>query len=113
MLKRFVFLMFVAMFVWGATPDVNAAQIVNVDYVHQIINRKLAAMGATKMIKQNAPNGQAANMKYLLTAVDAANEILNGAATTNYGTGEYATTVAADTVAANTAVETLIKKNAE
>ena len=49
-------------------------------------------------------------MKYLLTAVDVANEILNGEKTTDYGNGEFATLQAADTVATNQAVETLIKK---
>ena len=51
----------------------------------------------------------AANMEYLLTVVDIANEYLNGEKTTNYGTGEYATKLAADTIATNTAIDTLVR----
>ena len=50
----------------------------------------------------------AANMEYLLTVVDIANEYLNGEKTTSYGTGEYATKLAADTIATNTAINTLV-----
>ena len=51
---------------------------------------------------------QIANMKYLLTAVDVANHMLNGSATTDYGNGEFATLQVANTDTVNTAVETLI-----
>ncbi|MBD5391816.1 hypothetical protein HDR66_03350, partial [bacterium] len=108
MFKRFIFSAFIALF---AVIPAHAAQIVNVDYVHKIIDRKMTALGATKSMKINATDiYAAANMKYLLTAVDVANEMLNGGALTSYGTTTYATTVAADTVVANTAAETLIQK---
>ena len=69
----------------------HAAQIVNVDYVHKLIAQK---WDISVPIKTN--NIMAAvNMKYLLTAVDVANEILNGEKTTDYGNGEFATLQAA------------------
>ena len=84
----------------------HAAQVANLDYVHKLIQQK---WDISIPIKADNPM-LAANMKYLLTAVDVANEILNGEKTTNYGNGEFATLHAADTVATNTAVETLIEK---
>ena len=84
----------------------HAAQIVNVDYVHKLIAQK---WDISVPIKADNPM-QVANMKYLLTAIDVANEILNGEPTTNYGNGEFATLQVADTTATNTAVETLVKK---
>ncbi|MBR3782814.1 MAG: hypothetical protein IKL14_05545, partial [Alphaproteobacteria bacterium] len=79
---------------------------VNVDYVHKLIAQK---WDVSVPIKADSPM-QVANMKYLLTAVDVANEILNGEKTTDYGNGEFATLQVADTVATNQAVETLVKK---
>ena len=87
----------------------HAAQIVNVDYVHKLIAQK---WDVSVPIKADSPM-QVANMKYLLTAVDVANEILNGEKTTDYDNGEFATTQVADTVATNTAVETLVRKEIE
>ena len=84
----------------------HAAQIVNVDYVHKLIAQE---WDISIPIKADSPM-QAANMKYLLTAVDVANEILNGEKTTDYGNGEFATLQAADTVATIQAVETLVRK---
>ena len=84
------------------------AQIVNVEYIHNAIKQK---WDITVPYNAELSNPRvAANMKYLLTAIDVANEMLNGSKTTAYGTGAYATTVAADTVATNTAVESLVKK---
>ena len=84
----------------------HAAQVVNVDYVHKLIAQK---WDISVPIKTN--NIMAvANMKYLLTAIDVANEILNGEKTTDYGSGEFATLQVADTVATNQAVETLVWK---
>ena len=84
----------------------HAAQVVNVDYVHKLIAQK---WDISVPIKTN--NIMAAvNMKYLLTAVDVANEILNGEKTTDYGNGEFATLQAADTVATIQAVDTLVRK---
>ena len=87
----------------------NAAQVANLDYVHKLIAQK---WDISVPIRADNPM-QVANMKYLLTAIDVANEILNGEKTTDYGNGEFATLHAADTIATNQAVETLIKKETE
>ena len=87
----------------------HAAQIVNVDYVHKLIAQK---WDVSVPIKADSPM-QVANMKYLLTAVDVANEILNGEKTTDYGNSEFATLQVADTVATIQAVDTLIQKPIE
>ena len=88
----------------------NAAQIANVEYVHKMIEHK---WDISVPYNPNLSDvRKIANMKYLLTAIDVANEILNGEKTTDYGNGEFATTQIADTTATNTAVETLVKKNA-
>ena len=87
----------------------HAAQIVNVDYIHKLIQQE---WDVTVPIRTDNVMA-AANMKYLLTAIDVANQILNGEKTTDYGNGEFATTQAVDTIATNQAVETLIKKEIE
>ena len=84
----------------------NAAQVANLDYVHKLIAQK---WDISVPIRADNPM-QVANMKYLLTAIDVANEILNGEKTTDYGNGEFATLQVADTIATIQAVETLIKK---
>ncbi len=106
-MKKIVSLILGVLCVFGA----NAAQIANIEYVHKMIEHKWditvpynPALTDVKTI---------ANMKYLLTAVDVANEILNGEKTTDYGNGEFATTQIADTVATNQAVETLVRKEIE
>lgn len=89
----------------------QSAQIVNVEYIHQLINQK---WDITIPYNAELTNPHvAANMKYLLTAVDVANEILNGEPTTDYGSGEFATMVAADTIATNIAVDTLVQQKAK
>ena len=89
----------------------NAAQIANVEYVHKMIEHK---WDISVPYNPNLSDvRKIANMKYLLTAIDVANEILNGEKTTDYGNGEFATLQAADTTATNTAVETLIKEEIE
>ena len=87
----------------------HAAQVANLDYVHKLIQQK---WDISIPIKADNPM-LAANMKYLLTAVDVANEILNGEKITDYGNGEFATLHAADIIATNQAVETLVKKKVE
>ena len=87
----------------------NAAQVANLDYVHKLIAQK---WDISVPIRADNPM-QVANMKYLLTAIDVANEILNGEKTTDYGNGEFATLQVADTIATNQAVETLIQKPIE
>ncbi|MBD5401047.1 hypothetical protein HDR61_04895, partial [bacterium] len=85
----------------------RAGQMVNVEYIHKLIGQqwgvKVPYNPALKNVKV------AANMKYLLTAIDRTNKILNGDAITDYGNGEYATQYAADTVAAIDAVDRLVK----
>ena len=87
---------------------VHAAQIANIEYVHKMIEHKWDITVPYNPMLSNVKS--MANMKYLLTAIDVANEILNGEKTTDYGNGEFATLQVADTTATNTAVETLIKK---
>lgn len=109
MIKRFLY--FIAcLFVCR----LHAAQVANVEYVHNSIKQK---WGIEVPYNADLDNPHvAANMKYLLTAVDVANEMLNGMCIGLYedgkcfGNSDFATTVATDTVATDTAVETLIKK---
>lgn len=89
----------------------NSAQIANVEYIHNAINNNWG-LDIEYADTLQTPIA-AANMKYMLTAVDVANEILNLKKTTNYGTGPYATTIAVDTVATNQAVDNLIKHTAD
>ena len=89
----------------------HAAQIANIEYVHKMIEHKWDITVPYNPTLSNVKS--MANMKYLLTAIDVANEILNGEKTTDYGNGEFATLQAADTIATNQAVETLIQKPIE
>ena len=86
-------------------PNAYSAEMVNVEYIHQYLN---ARWGIDLPRNPLTNPYAAANMKYLLTVVDIANEYLNGDKTTDYGNSEYATLAAADTVATNTAIDTLI-----
>ncbi len=104
-MKKLLYILFGFLFICNA----YAAQIVNVEYIHNLISQEWditvpynPALTDVKTI---------ANMKYLLTAVDVANEILNGEKTSNYGNTEFATTRIADTTATIQAVETLVKQN--
>ena len=88
-------------------PNAHSAEMVNVEYIHQYLNIR---WGIDLPYNPELTNPRvAANMKYLLTVVDIANEYLNGDKTTDYGNSEYATLAAADTVATNTAIDTLVK----
>ena len=54
----------------------KSAQIVNVEYIHQLIEQQ---HGISVPYNSELTNPRvAANMKYLLTTIDAANSILNG-----------------------------------
>ncbi|MBD5400508.1 hypothetical protein HDR61_02045 [bacterium] len=84
----------------------RAAEMVNVEYIHLLIEQK---WGITVPYNPSVTNPKvAANMEYLLGMVDITNKRLNGTATTDYLHSEYATQYAADTVAANDAVSRLI-----
>ena len=103
MLKR-IFLAILLLFT--SYVPAHSAEIVNVEYVHSLIK---------KVWDIDVPYYEdslkyAANMEYVLKAVDKANEILNGTPTTDYGSSEYATLYAADTVATIDAVNRLIEK---
>ena len=96
---------FFALFVF--LPTARGAEMVNVEYIHQYLN---ARWGIELPYNPALENPKvAANMEYLLTVVDIANEYLNGEKITSYGTGEYATKLAADTIATNTAIDTLVR----
>ena len=103
MLKR-IFLAILLLFT--SYVPAHSAEIVNVEYVHSLIK---------KVWNIDVPYYEdslkyAANMEYVLKAVDKANEILNGTPTTDYGSSEYATLYAADTVVTIEAVNRLIEK---
>lgn len=85
----------------------QAAQVVNVEYVHNAIKNKwdITIPYNPALVSPNV----AANMKYVLTAVDVANKMLGGES--NYASGEYATNQVADTVAVDTVVKNLIRQN--
>ena len=103
-MKKILMFIFFVLCGWA-----NAAQVVNVEYIHNAINQR---WNITVPYNAELSNPRvAANMKYLLTAVDVANEMLNGTATTDYGNGVFATTVVADTVAVDTVVRDLIRQN--
>ncbi len=88
-------------------PFAHAAEMVNVEYIHSAITGR---WGITLPYNSALDNPHvAANMKYLLTAIDRANEILNGESITDYGNDtQYATLAAADTIAATNAIDNLI-----
>ena len=103
-MKKILLLFFGFLCIFAA----NAAQVANVEYVHTLIEQEWDIS-----IPYNSALSDVhtvANMKYLLTAIDVANEILNGEPTTNYGNGEFATLQVADTTATNQAVDTLVQK---
>lgn len=102
-MKKLVGVLFGFMFAVTA----NAAQVVNVQYVHDVISR---AWNISVPYNESLVNPLVvANMKYVLTAVDVANAMLNGAATSDWGNSQYATRQVADTVAVDTVVAGLIK----
>ena len=92
-MKRLLFGIFCVLFCGVA----QSAQIVNVEYIHKLIEQK---HGITVPYNTDLHDPTvAANMKYLLTTIDVANQMLSGESITDYGNSEYATTVATDTVA--------------
>ena len=92
-MKRLLFGFFCVLFCGAA----QSAQIVNVEYIHKLIEQE---HGITVPYNSELHDPTvAANMKYLLTTIDVANQMLSGESITDYGNSEYATTVATDTVA--------------
>lgn len=85
MLKRILCAIF-SVFVLLAPGIGHSAEMVNVEYIHNTLNwRWDIDLPRNPLTNPYA----AANMKYLLTVVDIANEYLNDEKTTNYGDGEY------------------------
>lgn len=102
-MKRLLCILFCWLFIGAAF----AGQIVNAEYIHNFIQQR---WGVTVPYNPSLTNPQVvANMKYLLTAVDVTNAILNEQQITNWGTSEYATTQIADTVATAEAINNLVK----
>lgn len=80
------------------------APIANLEYIHSAISNKY---DITVPYNPNVADvGLAANMKYLLTAIDVANRMQG--VSTSYGDSEFATEYAANTITVDTALDTLI-----
>lgn len=75
----------------------ESAEIVNVEYIHKLIEQQHNI--SVPYNPELTDPTVVANMKYLLTTIDVANQILNGEQITDYSNSEYATNVATDTVA--------------
>lgn len=83
---------------------VEYAPAANLEYIHNAIANKYDI----KIPYNSMADAYAiANMKYLLTTIDIANQMQNNK--TNYGTSEFATEYAANTITVDTAIKTLIK----
>lgn len=102
---RKIFVAILSLFVFF---EVRAAQVANVEYIHNLIERnwgiELPYNTELKDVKL------VANMEYLLTAIDAANSRLNNGVATEYRNTKYATKKVVDVDAVNMAVEKLIEK---
>ena len=76
----------------------------NLEYIHSAISDKY---DITIPYNPAADISAVANMKYLLTTIDVANQMQGNK--TNYGTSEFATEYATNTITVDTAIDTLIK----
>lgn len=85
-----------------------AGPIANVDYIHKYIASK---NGVSVPIKESNPS-KAANVKYLLCAIDKANELSVASTNTSYCTHSLATTRVVDTIAVADASTRLFNCNA-
>ena len=83
---------------------VEYAPVANLEYIHSAIANKY---DITVPYNSAADIYSIANMKYLLTTIDVANQMQGNQ--TNYGTGEFATEYAANSITVDTAIDTLIK----
>ena len=84
--------------------SVEYAPVANLEYIHSAIASKY---DITVPYNSAADIYSIANMKYLLTTIDVANQMQGNQ--TDYGTGEFATEYAANTITVDTAIDTLIK----
>lgn len=101
-----IFLFFVCCFFSGFVLVVNAAQVANVEYVHDIVKEKWEI--EVPYAPENSKS--VANVEYLLKVIDKTNELLSdGRNTTYYALDEkYATKQAVDVVAVQNAIKKLI-----
>ncbi|MFQ6704210.1 MAG: hypothetical protein ACLRFP_03995 [Alphaproteobacteria bacterium] len=83
---------------------VEYAPVANLEYIHNSIASKY---DITVPYNSAADIYSIANMKYLLTTIDVANQMQGNQ--TDYGTGEFATEYAVNTITVDTAIDTLIK----
>lgn len=83
---------------------VEYAPAANLEYIHNSIASKY---DITVPYNSAADIYSIANMKYLLTTIDVANQMQGNQ--TAYGAGEFATEYAANTITVDTAIDTLIK----
>lgn len=87
----------------------NAAEIASVRYIHELLEHNYGVYVPVNDTLTDEDLDVPANMQYLLTVVDIANEFISGVRTT-YSSSVYATEDAADTVATIQAYDTLLKE---
>lgn len=87
----------------------NAAEIASVRYIHELLEHNYGVYVPVNDTLTDEDLDVPANMQYLLTVVDIANEFITGVRT-NYAGTVYATEDAADTVATIQAYDTLLKE---
>lgn len=87
----------------------NAAEIASVRYIHELLEHNYGVYVPVNDTLTDEDLDVPANMLYLLTVVDIANEFISGVRTT-YSSSVYATEDAADTVATIQAYDTLLKE---
>ena len=93
------------LFCGASINPAQSAQVANVEYIHKLVNQRWGI--EVPYYPENAK--LVANMEYLLTVVDRANNLLNEEPLTSYGTDPvYATKQAVDIIAAGDAVNRLI-----
>ena len=93
------------LFCGASINPAQSAQVANVEYIHKLVNQRWGI--EVPYYPENAK--LVANMEYLLTVVDRANNSLNEEPLTSYGTDPvYATKQAVDIIAVGDAVNRLI-----
>ena len=93
------------LFCGASINPAQSAQVANVEYIHKLVNQRWGI--EVPYYPENAK--LVANMEYLLTVVDRANNLLNEEPFTSYGTDPvYATKQAVDIIAVGDAVNRLI-----
>ncbi|MCL2758044.1 MAG: hypothetical protein FWE64_01835 [Alphaproteobacteria bacterium] len=95
-MKRIFIALFSVIFLAGGADATG--QIANVEFIHMAINKQLEGLHLSLPMPDGAEPTRAANVKYMLCAIDRANEVLNDRPTSEYCEHELATTQAIDTV---------------